>query len=154
MPSALSGGTQAAERAEEAGRGERKGSGPRDKDDLVKEVLSDPVLVDLEEKIKAAEANKRQLTGLLNDQMAQRMRNIEERRQKMRDRHLVYQQRRAQENAERAMDVNAANARAADAAAQHGLQPGAGVWQGTLIKQARGHQPSGATAHRQWGVLW
>lgn len=113
------------------GGGREKAAGPEIKTISLKEVLSDPVLVDLEEKIKAAEANKRQMTGLLNDQMAQRMRNIEERRQKMRDRHLVYQQRRTQENAERAMDVNAANARAADAAAQHGLQPGAGVWQGT-----------------------
>ena len=113
------------------GGGRQKAEGPEFKKISLKEVLSDPLLVDLQEKINAAETAKKQVGGVLNDKMAERMRNMEERRTKMRERQLVYHQRRTQENAERAIDIGAASARAANAAAQQALQPGAGVWRGT-----------------------
>ena len=123
-------------------RGRQKVTGPEIKKISLKEVLSDPRLVELEEKIKAAEEAKRQAGNVLNDKMAERMRNVEERRVKARERQLVYHQHRTQENQERAIDMRAANVRSANVAAQQGLEPGAGVWRG--VAGQGGLEPPGA----------
>jgi len=130
-------------------RGRQKAAGPEIKKISLKEVLSDPRLVDLEEKIKAAEEAKREANNILNDKMAERMRNVEERRVKARERQMLYHQRRTQESQERAIDVRAAHARSANAAAQHGLEPGAGVWRGTAGQGGSG--PAGAGGNMTQG---
>jgi len=93
----------------------------------LRDVLSDPILVGLEEKIKAIEDQKRAETQALSDKMAQRMRDADIRRQHQRERQFTAQQRGAHDHAERANDIATAHARASNAAAHHALAPNAGV---------------------------
>lgn len=95
----------------------------------LREVLSDPILVGLEDKIKAVEEHKRVESQMLSEKMAHRMRESDMRRQRQRERQQAAHNRSAYDQAERANDVAAAQARAANASAHHAL-PNAAVWSG------------------------
>ena len=114
--------------------------GPEIKTISLREVLTDPVLVALKNKLEAVEEAKRQASKELSDKMGERQRNAEMRRKAQSERHMAMSQRLAGDHAEHAADIAAASARAANAAAQHSMLPGAGV---SPALQAGGTAPAG-----------
>ena len=99
----------------------RKGRGKDQAEPIKKislrEVLTDPILVGLENKVKEIEDAKRNESQILGEKMMQRMRDNDARRLRQRERLQAAMVRVQKEQAERLADVHAASTRAANAAA-------------------------------------
>ena len=99
----------------------RKGRGKDQAEPIKKislrEVLTDPVLVRLENKVKEIEDAKRNESQILGEKMMQRMRDNDARRLRQRERLQAAMVRVQKEQAERLADVHAASTRAAKAGA-------------------------------------
>ena len=81
--------------------------GPEIKTISLREVLTDPVLVALKNKLEAVEEAKRQASKELSDKTGERQRNAEMRRKAQSERHMAMSQRLAGDHAEHAAQFKA-----------------------------------------------